>query len=276
MSDDGCRVFEGRGLSKHYGPVVALDNVDFSIYPVRSSPSSVTTAPGSRLSSRSSPEPYSRMRGRCTTRARGSRSAIRMPPANEASKPSTRILRLCLRAIRRRTCSSAANSSMAACFGHSASSSDARWRSSPSSVSPSSGSRSLLLRGYRSSASRVGSGRPSRSPAPAPGRPRCSSWTSRRLRSAFNRPPPFSISSARSPAQGVGVVLITHIMPHVVDVADRLVVLRHGSKVADIPSEGVTTETLVRLIVGFDPEDDPQLARDDQRNEATSGLGASS
>ena len=26
-------VFEGRGLSKRYGPVVALDNVDFSIYP---------------------------------------------------------------------------------------------------------------------------------------------------------------------------------------------------------------------------------------------------
>ena len=40
---------------------------------------------------------------------------------------------------------------------------------------------------------------------------------------------------------------------------DRLVVLRHGRKVADIPSEGVTTEDLVRLIVGFDPADDPAL-----------------
>ena len=62
-------------------------------------------------------------------------------------------------------------------------------------------------------------------------------------------------------SQGVGVVLITHIMPHVMDVADRLVVLRHGRKVADIPSDGVTTEGLVRLIVGFDPEDNPRLAQ---------------
>ena len=61
-------------------------------------------------------------------------------------------------------------------------------------------------------------------------------------------------------AQGIGVVLITHIMPHVMDVADRLVVLRHGHKVADIPCDGVTTEQLVRLIVGFDPEDNPHLA----------------
>jgi simple sugar transport system ATP-binding protein len=65
----------------------------------------------------------------------------------------------------------------------------------------------------------------------------------------------------RVAAQGVGVVLITHIMPHVMDVADRLVVLRHGRKVADISSEGVTTEQLVRLIVGFDPDDNPKLAR---------------
>ena len=64
----------------------------------------------------------------------------------------------------------------------------------------------------------------------------------------------------RVAARGIGVVLITHIMPHVMAVADRLVVLRHGRKVADIPSEGVTTEHLVRLIVGFDPAEDPKLA----------------
>ena len=64
----------------------------------------------------------------------------------------------------------------------------------------------------------------------------------------------------RVASRGIGVVLITHIMPHVMAVADRLVVLRHGRKVADIPSSGVTTEELVRLIVGFDPADDPKLA----------------
>ena len=63
----------------------------------------------------------------------------------------------------------------------------------------------------------------------------------------------------RVAARGIGVVLITHIMPHVMAVADRLVVLRHGRKVADIPSDGVTTEELVRLIVGFDPAEDPKL-----------------
>ena len=63
----------------------------------------------------------------------------------------------------------------------------------------------------------------------------------------------------RVAARGVGVILITHIMPHVMAVADRLVVLRHGQKVADTPSEGVTTEELVRLIVGFDPAEDPAI-----------------
>jgi simple sugar transport system ATP-binding protein len=60
----------------------------------------------------------------------------------------------------------------------------------------------------------------------------------------------------RVAAKGIGVVLITHIMPHVMEVADRLVVLRHGRKVADLPSAGVTTDDLVRLIVGFDPAED--------------------
>jgi simple sugar transport system ATP-binding protein len=54
--------------------------------------------------------------------------------------------------------------------------------------------------------------------------------------------------------RGVGVVLITHVMPHVMAVANRLVVLRHGRKVADLASRDVTTEELVALIVGFDPE----------------------
>ena len=73
----------------------------------------------------------------------------------------------------------------------------------------------------------------------------------------------------RVAAKGIGVVLITHIMPHVMAVADRLVVLRHGQKVADTPSEGVTTEELVRLIVGFDPADDPALiaAKEERRSD---------
>jgi simple sugar transport system ATP-binding protein len=58
---------------------------------------------------------------------------------------------------------------------------------------------------------------------------------------------------------GVAVVLISHTLPYVMDFADRIVVLRHGRKVADLPRSEATPERLVALIVGFDPgmaEDD--------------------
>jgi simple sugar transport system ATP-binding protein len=48
------------------------------------------------------------------------------------------------------------------------------------------------------------------------------------------------------------VVLITHTLPYVMDCADRIVVLRHGRKVADMPRSEATSEGLVSLIVGFD------------------------
>lgn len=53
--------------------------------------------------------------------------------------------------------------------------------------------------------------------------------------------------------RGVAVVLITHILPHVVEIADRVIVLRHGRQVADLPAAEVTSERLIALIVGFDP-----------------------
>ena len=46
MSDSP--LLELRGVSKHFGAVIALHEVDFSVYPGRSSPSSATTAPASR------------------------------------------------------------------------------------------------------------------------------------------------------------------------------------------------------------------------------------
>ncbi|MFT3873093.1 MAG: ATP-binding cassette domain-containing protein [Nocardioides sp.] len=54
--------------------------------------------------------------------------------------------------------------------------------------------------------------------------------------------------------RGVGVVLISHTMPHVMAVADRVVVLRRGAKVADLARPDVTPDLLVSLIVGFDPD----------------------
>jgi simple sugar transport system ATP-binding protein len=51
---------------------------------------------------------------------------------------------------------------------------------------------------------------------------------------------------------GVSVIVISHILPHVIRVADRVVVLRHGRLVADLPSGEVNQDRLVRLIVGFE------------------------
>jgi len=60
---------------------------------------------------------------------------------------------------------------------------------------------------------------------------------------------------ARSIAdRGLAVVLISHILPHVTELADRIVVMRHGRKVAEL-TEDISSERLVRLIVGIDAED---------------------
>jgi len=58
---------------------------------------------------------------------------------------------------------------------------------------------------------------------------------------------------------GIGVVLISHVMPHVAELADRVVVLRHGRKVAELADKDITTEQLVELIVGADAGNIKQL-----------------
>ena len=60
---------------------------------------------------------------------------------------------------------------------------------------------------------------------------------------------------ARSVAdRGLAVVLISHILPHVMELADRVFVMRHGRCVAEL-TEDISSERLVRLIVGVDAED---------------------
>jgi simple sugar transport system ATP-binding protein len=51
--------------------------------------------------------------------------------------------------------------------------------------------------------------------------------------------------------RGTSVVIISHILPHVLELADRIVVMRHGAKVADLPAADVTQDRLIELIVGF-------------------------
>jgi|UniRef100_UPI004049049A ABC-type sugar transport system ATPase subunit len=49
---------------------------------------------------------------------------------------------------------------------------------------------------------------------------------------------------------GVAIVMISHAMPHVLQLADRVVVMRHGMKVEDRSTENITVEELVKMIVG--------------------------
>jgi len=50
---------------------------------------------------------------------------------------------------------------------------------------------------------------------------------------------------------GLAVVMVSHVLPHVMELADRVIVLRHGMKVAEITEE-LSMERLVGLIVGID------------------------
>ena len=52
--------------------------------------------------------------------------------------------------------------------------------------------------------------------------------------------------------RGTSVVVISHILPHVIELADRVVVLRHGEKVADLPASEITQDRLIELIIGYE------------------------
>ena len=51
-------------------------------------------------------------------------------------------------------------------------------------------------------------------------------------------------------AEGNAVILITHNMEHVVELADRAVVLRQGRKVGELSPDRSNRQELVSMIVG--------------------------
>jgi simple sugar transport system ATP-binding protein len=57
--------------------------------------------------------------------------------------------------------------------------------------------------------------------------------------------------------RGSAVLFITHTLPYVMRFADRVVVMRHARKVADLPREDTTAEGLVSLMVGLGSEGPP-------------------
>jgi len=52
-------------------------------------------------------------------------------------------------------------------------------------------------------------------------------------------------------AKGFGVIFISHTLPHVLAVTDRIVVLRLGQVVADAPSSDFTPDSLLKAITGL-------------------------
>ena len=58
----------------------------------------------------------------------------------------------------------------------------------------------------------------------------------------------------RIAAQGIGVVIITHIMAQAFQVADRIVVIRQGKVAGDVPRDATSPDEVVRMITGDDLE----------------------
>jgi ABC-type sugar transport system ATPase subunit len=59
-------------------------------------------------------------------------------------------------------------------------------------------------------------------------------------------------SIKRAAEHGLGVILVSHDIPSVLKLADRVVVLRHGTIVADVPPAGLSVSDVVTVMVGED------------------------
>lgn len=57
--------------------------------------------------------------------------------------------------------------------------------------------------------------------------------------------------------RGIAVVMISHVMGHVLELADHVVVMRHGTKVADLTRGNYDSDHLIRLIVGLESGEQP-------------------
>ncbi|WP_101844464.1 ATP-binding cassette domain-containing protein [Zhihengliuella sp. ISTPL4] len=68
--------------------------------------------------------------------------------------------------------------------------------------------------------------------------------------------------------RGLGVLLISHDLPRVIEVADRIVVLRFGEVVADVSPRGLTVSNVVALMLGEQNTADlPTIASDTREDD---------
>jgi D-xylose transport system ATP-binding protein len=65
-------------------------------------------------------------------------------------------------------------------------------------------------------------------------------------------------------AQGIGVILITHVMAQAFEVADRIVVLRHGLVAGNVETAATSPEEVIRMITG-------DISRRSRQTERTEG-----
>ena len=56
----------------------------------------------------------------------------------------------------------------------------------------------------------------------------------------------------RARDEGLGVVLVSHVLPHVLEVSDRVLVMRLGRVVQDRPTSEFTADSLVKAITGIE------------------------
>jgi ABC-type sugar transport system ATPase subunit len=64
--------------------------------------------------------------------------------------------------------------------------------------------------------------------------------------------------------RGMGVVFITHNLNEVLDVSDRVVVLRQGKNISSAPTNEITEASLVAVITGINNELSTKKRRDKQ------------
>ena len=59
--------------------------------------------------------------------------------------------------------------------------------------------------------------------------------------------------------KGLGVIFISHTQPHILEVTDRIVVLRHRRVVHDAPTSSFTVDSLLGTITGIITEAVPTI-----------------